>query len=1164
MRLKQIKLAGFKSFVDATTVPFPDQMTAIVGPNGCGKSNVIDAVRWVLGESSAKNLRGDAMTDVIFNGSTNRKPVSQASVELVFDNAEGRLQGNLASRNEISVKRQVNKEAQSTYFLNGSKCRRRDITDIFLGTGLGPRSYAIIEQGMISRLIESKPQELRIFIEEAAGISKYKERRRETENRIKHTRDNLERLEDVREELGANLEKLKRQAATARRFKDLKGKERKYKAELYALKWHKYNEQLNLYDKERLEKEAELEAFIAQQRGGELGMLQFKEQHQTLSDQVQSVQQRVYQVGNQITRLEQQIVFTQEKHANQREEKIQLQHTIDESDEHLAFEQEKLELTLEELEQLAPELEIIEEQMQQASEQLLIAEQAYEDWQSDWERQQKIASQSQQSAQVVQTKIQAQNTHIERLKQRQLSLSQNLSELDAKTLEDELEQLEEQLEQENEVVLQLQLSKDEVASKLAEKEQQKHTAQAQYDQLHAERNTLQIKLDNLLQWQRDYQNGSQLNTEAQNEVLSQQSIDQFGLLLSQLEVQAEWQSAVETLLSHHGQATVVNTLPNSMNTGHFISPVQENNKRAGSVASVISKGQFPEWLNDVALIDASETQSQKDMQQILTDGQWQSALSKSGVWYGKNWQSGGSIDSSGEVNVLARFAEIESLQAESENTEKAYSQAEQELDDAKSQLNATKQQLAEKEAEWQQQQQLSNQLSVQQQLLKQKVEQSQLQVQKLELEIESLTEQLELEEETLWGLEQELEFSQEQKFELENQLQELEQKKSELQAQVNNSKMQLESCKNQNHQVALKKQTLNSQYDALQQNITRANQHKSQLEQKLQQLNESLQLDSDPTETLKMELEEQLLVRVEAEEELAIKQNELADVAQSIKELEQGQSGIMAKLDGMRADIETIKLDGEGARIRAQNMLETLNDMEQPLKPVLESMPVDANEDEWTQELEKTTHAISRLGAINLAAIEEYDVQAERKGYLDTQYQDLVDALDTLESAIRKIDRESRAKFKETYDRVNNDLQMLFPKVFGGGSAYLELTDDDMLETGVTIMARPPGKKNSTIHLLSGGEKALTALSLVFSIFRLNPAPFCMLDEVDAPLDDANVGRFCKLVKEMSDTVQFIYISHNKVAMEMATHLTGVTMQEPGVSRLVAVDIQDAVKMAEA
>ena len=1159
MRLKLIKLAGFKSFVDVTTVPFPDQMTAIVGPNGCGKSNVIDAVRWVLGESSAKNLRGDAMTDVIFNGSTNRSAVSMASVELVFDNSDGTLQGSFASRNEISVKRQVTKDAQSSYFLNGSKCRRRDITDIFLGTGLGPRSYAIIEQGMISKLIESKPQELRVFIEEAAGISKYKERRRETETRIKHTRENLLRLEDVRQELSTQIEKLQRQAATAKRFKQLKAKERQYKAELYALKWHKYNEQLNVFEKDRLAKETELEAFIAEQRGGELGMLQFKEQHQDLSDAVQANQQSVYQVGNQITRVEQQIVFTQEKLLSQQDELSQLEENIEQSETHFAFEQEKLEELIEQIESFEPEFELVSEQIEHANEVLLQTEEAYEKWQAGWQTQQRRSANSSQSSQVVQAKLQAVEQNISTLKQRLSTINTEIKESNVSDIEQVLEQALEQVTLvDNDVTgLVEQETEQTVVFDNAEYEYQQ-CVEAQQETIQT-CNNLSIKLQSLRQWQNEYE---QSLSDVDHSALTGQNIELLGDLLSQLHVQPDWQLAVESLLSHHGQSAVTNKLPSDL-SGHFVTQANELATK-GSAAELITSGVYPNWLNKVAIAGNESEANALLKSSDWRHNDWQSVITKSGIWMGPNWQSVGSINQSGDANVLQRLSEIEELGSQLTNAEKLKEQVSQQVNaaltvkqQASSSLGVIKKQVLEAQSR-----QLN--LNTEAKLLKQKHEQIQTTFDKLTTDAEQQLQLIELEQEKYLELELQLEVNQSQELELQAQLDELEQEKQQKVDELNNAKQTLEVLKNQSHQFALKSQTLNSQREAVQQNISRATQHQKQMQVKLQQLKESLGTNNNPVDDLKEELEEYLQLRLENEERLTEKQNELALVSEKISQLEQGQSGILKKLDTMRSEIESIKLDSEGARVRAQNMLETLHGLEQPLKPILESMPAEANETEWAAELEKSTQAISRLGAINLAAIEEYEVQAERKGYLDEQHNDLVGALETLENAIRKIDRESRSRFKETYDKVNEGLQHLFPKVFGGGSAYLELTADDMLDAGVTIMARPPGKKNSTIHLLSGGEKALTALSLVFSIFRLNPAPFCMLDEVDAPLDDANVGRFCKLVKEMSETVQFIFISHNKVAMEMATHLTGVTMQEPGVSRLVAVDIQEAVKMADA
>jgi len=1152
MRLKQIKLAGFKSFVDATTVPFPAQMTAIVGPNGCGKSNVIDAVRWVLGESSAKNLRGDSMTDVIFNGSSSRKPVSVASVELVFDNAEGRLQGSMADRTEISVKRQVTKDAQSSYFLNGSKCRRRDITDIFLGTGLGPRSYAIIEQGMISRLIESKPQELRIFIEEAAGISKYKERRRETENRIKHTRDNLERLEDVIEELSTQLEKLKRQAATARRYKELKAKERTLKAELYALKWHKYNEQLNVHEKDRLLKEAELESFIAQQRGGELGILQLKEQQQGLSDKVQDCQQKSFQISNQITKVEQQILFANETKSRQHEDASQLQETIAEAKEHLEFEQAKLLELEEEIEALSPEQEILDEQHEISSEQLLEAELAFEQWQNQWQNEQKTAANAQQSSQVVQTKLQSLEVQISRMQQRIFDLSRETSDLSDEQMVRQIENLQQEQVKLNEQHQLLSIDVKETETKLKTATELLNLQEQEVQSLTTQYQIIQSNIKNLQDMQADYERQVQANV-----LETAQQFDVLGSVLSQLKVDEEWQHAVEVLLTHMGQPVLLSELPSEQINGQFVCATEVEAK-VGSIAEKIQSGYFPSWFNHVA-IQTNENTTAK-----LDESSWIGSLNQQGEWLGSNWQSVGGVNSSEVGTVFKRIQQLEQLKTEQSVFEVKLADSEQKLATIKLEREACENRNKQVVNEFSQINQAKQENELSLKLLLQQHEQNQLLVKKLQVESESLQEQIELEQEQVYVLQEELELVNEESLQFESRLIELEEQKETLAAQLTSAKQQVEEFKNRRHQLALKSQSVNAQFESVQQNVKRGEHHISTLEQKLSNVQSQLSTGEDPTVELQAQLEQLLEDKLVIEGEFSELNIELAEVSERLKELEQGQSGVLSKMDKMRNEIASIKLDSEGARVRAQNMLETINELDVPLKSILESMPGEAEENEWAERLEKTSNSINRLGAINLTAIEEYDIQSERKGYLDEQYHDLTSALDTLESAIRKIDRESRAKFKQTYEQVNADLQHLFPKVFGGGAAYLELTADDLLETGVTIMARPPGKKNSTIHLLSGGEKALTALSLVFSIFRLNPAPFCMLDEVDAPLDDANVGRFCNLVKEMSSTVQFIYISHNKVAMEMATHLTGVTMQEPGVSRLVAVDIQEAVNMAEA
>lgn len=1141
MRLKQIKLAGFKSFVDPTQVAFPAAMTAVVGPNGCGKSNVIDAVRWVLGESSAKNLRGDAMTDVIFNGSTQRKPVSQASVELMFENTQGRLQGTLADRSEIAIKRLVTRDGQSNYFLNGTKCRRRDITDIFLGTGLGPRSYAIIEQGMISRLIESKPADLRIFIEEAAGISKYKERRRETENRIKHTRENLDRLSDVREELGKNLDKLKRQAAAAARFKELKAQERKLKAELACVKWLHFHGLLQKTELDIQHKLTEIEQFQAAQSGDQLLVLQLKEQQQDLRAEQQQVQQQYYQVGNQITRLEQQQLHQRQRRQSLTDELRSLQLTLQEADSYMAQQREQLAELEFQLENATPESELKQEQFESLTEQVEQAEEGYLAAQSALQQWQQQFFALQQQQQQTQLKTQHSQQQQQQLLNRISQLQQELSQLDAvadSTAAEPLLARQHQTQQQFEL-LQQQSTEAELSYQALQQEQQDRKQQHLVRQ--SELKQLKNQQDKLSQIQQ------QVNKQQQQ-------------LLKQLEIEPHWARAVSLVLGELQHATAEQGATQGIKqwTEQSVVLPSQLHAQAGTLAAVIRSGLYPDSFHQVLLADNME-QAQAKQKQLQPQ---QSVICPQGIWFGSNWQlvpgQAASDNYLTRQQQLLELAEqIQQLEQQLAADQQQQTQSDTELASSKQQWQQSQQQLQQTKDQLQkistdllllqQQQQLqqqrrlqaSSELTAQQQ----DFDVLSLQLEELEQQAEILDEQYQTQKSKEWQLQQQLSQSQQQHQQL---------------------KQQQDTVRQQLQQLQLEQQSAQKQLSFSQQNLQRSQQQQQQLQQRFQLVQEQLAEVSEPDgeqhETL------QLLLEQRAEVELLVQQKAeaLHQLDDKLRQAEQGHQGVAHLLTQKQKELADLQLSAEGYRVRANNMLEQLTELQVNFKELSETLPAEANEQEWQQQLEKTQDAVSRLGAINLAAIEEFEQQDQRKQYLDAQHQDLVSALETLETAIRKIDRETRQKFKETFEQVNDGLQTLFPKVFGGGSAYLDLTEEDLLETGVTIMARPPGKKNSTIHLLSGGEKALTALSLVFSIFRLNPAPFCMLDEVDAPLDDANVGRFCNLVREMSETVQFIYISHNKIAMEMAAQLMGVTMQEPGVSRVVAVDVEDAVKMAQA
>lgn len=1158
MRLKKIKLAGFKSFVDPTTIPFPDDMTAVVGPNGCGKSNVIDAVRWVLGESSAKNLRGDAMTDVIFNGSTARKPVSQCSVELVFDNSSGRIQGEYAGYNELSVKRIVTKEAQSSYLLNNTKCRRRDVTDLFLGTGLGPRSYAIIEQGMISRLIESKPQELRVFIEEAAGVSKYKERRRETETRIRHTKENLERLEDVRGELGQQLEKLQRQAAAAKRYKELKQSERRYKTELAAIRWLKHSKKVESLEADIAQKNADIEAYVATQRNEEKDITEFKQQQQDLKQQLNNIQQQVFRVGTDITRIEQNQIHTKQRRQQVEQESNALQASIADNEIHLQQNSETIEDLAQQLDIAEPEKQLLEEQVEQAQSVLLDSEEQLNQQQHQWRQQEQTFNQTKQQAQSCHGKIQGLMSMQLRTQQRIGELKDELNEvlddeltIQIETAQEEILLLEEQYEQSAEQVQNAQQNQDKTHHDLKQAEQAQLTIKGQLQSIQAQLSAL-----NALQQTDEVSESSQAFIQAKQ--LVSESWWQT------LDIEQGWEDAFETITQGWQRALVTpnqnerNGLAELHGSTWLFKSEFTQSVAPSCIANKLQHDGVPRWLTDIMFAESLE----HGLTMLPELGDSQSVVTREGCWLGHGWMIVGSADQ--QAGLLKRANQIKELVTQESQALSALSDAENALEAAEKRLIEAKQNTQTSQQQSDQSKQQLLQTKNQLQLLNQQQQQNLGRNARLSDELKRQTDTFEQEQEQLAELSMQAEELELHVETLQEQQLEFESTREQLQQSVTDSRTRLEESKTKLHQLALHLQGVQSQYQGLTASQTRDKQLLSGMLEKLDQLKAEFAELAMPLEEQQESLQQLLEQKAELDIQQQTLNDQLATVEEKLSEAEKGQQGVTDKIQAMLTELQSIKLECEGYRVRANGVLEQLQEMQQNLKSVLEALPEEADESTWQTALDKTSASVSRLGAVNLAAVEEYEVQAQRKQHLDDQNDDLVSALDILEQAIRKIDKETRSRFKETFEQVNDDLKMLFPKVFGGGSAYLELTDDDLLETGVTIMARPPGKKNSTIHLLSGGEKALTALSLVFAIFRLNPAPFCLLDEVDAPLDDANVGRFCKLVSEMSKTVQFIYITHNKIAMEMATHLTGVTMAEPGVSRMVAVDVDEAVAIAQA
>lgn len=1165
MQLKKIKIAGFKSFVDPTTVLVPSNLVAIVGPNGCGKSNIIDAVSWVMGESSAKYLRGESLTDVIFSGSSARKPVGQASVELIFDNQDGMLGGEYASYAEISIRRLINRDSESTYFLNGARCRRRDIIDIFLGTGLGPRSYSIIGQNMISRIIDAKPDDMRAYLEEAAGISKYKERRRETENRIHHTKENLARLEDVRTELDKQLVTLKRQANAAEKYKELKQEERLLRAQWLAAQWRQYDARLVQYSLQTQQQETAMEACQAEMGELNLKLDQLRNDHTLGTESLQEVQRRYYVAGNDITRIEQDIHHTQERERQWQADKAQVEHDWEEAKqnlEELTFEQSEL---AEEMLVLEPQLEEATLQVETMGKHYQTAEEAMQQWQAQSDAFNQRTAKTTQTAQVEQTRM----THLEQrlttLKQRMGQMEQEHAQMNSAQLEQEIADYSLQVAQLTEVS--------------EEHDQQLEDIRTQINQTKAAQQQLTQQLDQV-RHQLQRLHGQQASLEALQQTalgqrnqsvtkwLAKHQLDQLPRLAQGIEVAAGWEQVVEKVLGSHLQAICVDDLSvmlpklTDLTEGSIsLFATQTTTQTSPSTPTLLLSKIQSKWPLDSLLAGIYVAESHADALALCaTLAPHESVFTPDGMWFSPAWlrlsreenPAAGVFQREQELKQLATqidelTAQQEQLQDQLIEMRESLMNLEQQRDDVQRTVNQAHAQLNQARTQYQVKQERLAELNARAERYQNELTQNRTQ---FEQTTQEFTQARQVWQVAMGELEK-----------LAEQRDQLQQQRDQLRDQVQQYRQQWNQAKEQHHQLEIRLQTTKSQHGLLQQTLSRMQAHLSTLDERRKSLAEGYKVETSLDE-LETELNIALSHRLQIEDELNQVRASLEAINQQLHALEDERHQIERNMAKVRDMLETSRLEAQGLKVKIETILEQLVETQFQLEDLLKELSEDTAPEIYHQYLEQTLLRITRLGAINLVAIEEYAACAERKEYLDKQQSDLQEGLTTLENAIAKIDKETRARFKETFDKVNEHFQTLFPKIFGGGRAYLELTGENLLDAGITLMACPPGKRNSTIHLLSGGEKAMTAIALVFSIFHLNPAPFCLLDEVDAPLDDANIGRFCELVKSMSEKTQFIFISHNKLAIEMGHHLMGVTMHEPGVSRLVSVNIEEAVNLA--
>jgi chromosome segregation protein len=1166
MRLATVKLAGFKSFVDPTILHLPTNLTAVVGPNGCGKSNIIDAVKWVLGESAASRLRGDAMTDVIFNGTTERKPVGQASVELIFENTDGMLLGEYAAFSEISVKRVVGRDGQSQYWLNGTRCRRRDVTDLFLGTGLGPRSYAIIEQGMISQIVEAAPEDLRVHLEEAAGISKYKERRKETESRMRATRENLERLQDVSDEVAKQLEHLRRQAKQAERWTELRTEQRKLDAEAKSLGWKALSVQLAAEIAKLTQAELLVAQLGAEQTRNEADIERLRAEHGEAAEGFRVVQAEHYQVGAEIARVEQQLSFRRDTVTRLKREIIEAGAQRSHLDEQLNLDRGQQQMLKEALERELPRLTTLAETAGEREDALAQAESALSAWQTRADAATRASGDATKAAEVERTRIDYLEQQVRQGIKRREILDSEVAMLAARGSANELSGMRDSLAVEEEAVELLTSELDARKSAHAAAERQVRETQAQLNQERQQQSAARGRLASLEALQNAALGEDKRDLTAWLARHQLQQAPRLGALLS---VEPGWETAVEVALGLALEAVVVD---GAVARDFDLSSVPKGvltlvDGGAGATTSATGSLAFrvqgpavlAAWLGSIHTV--ADVATARALAPTLAAHE--SAIAPDGSWFGPGWRR---IDrgSQGHEGVIHRGREIEQLKQAIETSDARFAELEQAL-------AAGRRSLSEVESSREQAQtglyaahrKLAD-LSGRVRSHEGKVEQERQRREAIARESAQLAEQIELADEQARGSRGKLGVAMQSLETLSAERTQLDAERTRLTETRERARSSAREAREGERQLALgveSKRTAASSLDAA---IARIAAQITQMSVRRTQLEAQLEEAQTPLPKLEEELRLHLDQRVIVDQRLSAARQNLESLDLKLRKHDYERQRIDHQLAQSREKKGQAQLGEQAIRIKAEALEQALAAEGFDAEAVLLEIVPEAELSVWEARLVEIEQRIKRLEPVNLAAITELTEQVQRKEYLDAQHADLTEALTTLDDAIRKIDRETRTRFKETFDRVNTGVQELFPRLFGGGHAYLELTGEDLLSTGVNIIARPPGKKPASIGLLSGGEKALTAVALVFAIFRLNPAPFCLLDEVDAPLDEANVGRFSQMVLEMSKSVQFLVVTHNKVTMEASNQLAGVTMREPGVSRLVSVDLAEATRLTQA
>lgn len=1174
MRLNSIKLSGFKSFAEPTNFMLPGQLIGVVGPNGCGKSNIMDAVRWVLGESKASELRGESMQDVIFNGTTHRKPASRSSVELVFDNSDHRAGGQWGQFTEIAVKRVLTRDGNSSYFINNQPVRRRDVQDVFLGTGLGPRAYAIIGQGTISRIIESRPEELRLFLEEAAGVSKYKERRRETENRLSDTRENLTRVEDILRELNANLDKLEKQAEVAARYNELQASVTLKQHQLWFLKKQDAEGDLTKIRQEGLQAVNELEARMAEIRHIEADLEAVRQAHYEAGDKVNQAQGRLYEATAEVGKLEAEIRYVVEGRQRVEQRLQQLAEQIAQ----WAQRKEDAEVELEHLAEngmdAEEQAEMLAAQLEEQSMRLPDLEDALRAAQNKANEQRQQVVQVQQQIQVLAAEQRSIN---EQTRQQESRLERLRNDRNALATPDEarLQQVSAQYEDAAEMAEMAEAALMELQDSVPQLDDERRQRQQALNQETARQAELAARMEALKALQEKVKTDGKLQP-----WLAKHGLDGLQGLWTRIAVEPGWENALEAALRERMGALEISRLDmvrgflgagakdapparlafyskpeGSLSLSSNGLPLMAELLRVGDAGL---KALLTEWLAGCytaqSLDEALSHRAQLKAGETIYVPTGHAVTAHSVSFFAQDSEQSGLLARAQEIEHLEKELRAQALISEEARTalvraEAAYADASQRLVSARREASEAKQSAHELQVEM-------LRLTQQAEQARARTAQIEADVAEVQAALDDLQERAVAAEARFEELDMQLADSQELHAQLDEKVIEAERKLAE-------SREQLRALERKAQEATFSQRSMQARQAELQRTLETAEQQtKALLEERERAYAEQSRLNDAAAQG---GLQDALALKMEREQAVAAARSEYEDLTNKLRASDERRTQIERALEPMRARITEFQLKEQAAALGSAQYEQQLAEAGADLAAVAQSiLEGNVKLHGLQSEIDRLHREIAALGAVNLAALEELQLARERKVFLDAQVADLTEAMTTLENAIKKIDNETRDLLSATFNTVNTHFGRMFPELFGGGQAKLIMTGDEILDAGVQVMAQPPGKKNQTIHLLSGGEKALTAIALVFAIFQLNPAPFCLLDEVDAPLDDANTERYAKLVASMSRGTQFLFISHNKIAMEMAQQLIGVTMQEQGVSRIVAVDMESALSMAHA